>query len=134
MFIKEIFPIQILNKYANVMIFTKEYSIYPSDSEKQGLINYASVKVEIEFYDENKKPIHKCEFVIDELPINNNIRLISDSDFTTPDAKIMFNIQHQKIFDEIKEKYRLIYYDDTYKIDKKMVFSYIKLDDYYHYY
>jgi hypothetical protein len=46
----------------------------------------------------------------------------------------MFNIQHQKIFDEIKEKYGLIYYDDTYKIDKKMVFSYIKLDDYYHYY
>ena len=46
----------------------------------------------------------------------------------------MFDVQHKKIFDEIKEKYGLTYYDDTYKIDEKMVFSYIQFNGYYHYY
>lgn len=135
MFIKQIAPLQILNQSVNVMIFTTEYSLYPSYSEKHGLINFTEVKVEIEFYDENKKPIHKCELTIDELPVNNNISLISDSDFTTPDAKKMFNVQHKKIFDKIKEKYELTYYDDTYEIDEKMVFSYVLFNgDYWHYY
>lgn len=134
MFIKKIVPIQILNQYANSMLFTIIYSLYPSDSEKHGLINFSSAKIKIEFYDENKKPIHNCKFIIDELYVNNNIRLISDSDFTTPDAKIMFDMQHQKIFDEIKNKYGLTYYDETYEINKKIIFSYIKYTDYYHYY
>lgn len=134
MFIKQIVPIQILNQYANMILVSKEYSLYPSNSEKQSLINFSSAKIEIEFYDKNKKPIHNCKFIIDELPVDNNIRLINDSDFTSPDAKIMFNVQNKKIFDEIKEKYGLIYNDDTYEIDQKMVFSYIKLNGYYHYY
>jgi hypothetical protein len=124
MFIKQIVPIQILNQYANIMLFTIEYSPY--------LFN--SAKIEIEFYDINKKPIHNYKFVIDDLPVDNNIRLMGDSDFTKPDAKIMFDAQHKKIFDEIKEKLGLTYYDDTYEIDKKMVFSYIRFNDYYHYY
>ncbi len=134
MFIKQIVPFKILNKYANVMLLRFEYDIYPSDSEKHGFVKYNSVKVEIEFYDENKKPIHNCTLIIDELPVNNNITLISNSDFTTADAKIMFDEQHQKIFDVIKETLGLTYYDDTYEIDKKMVFSYIQFNDYYHYY
>ena len=127
MFIKQIVPIQILNQYANTVLFTKEYSLYPSNSEKQGLINFNSAKIKIEFYDINKKPIHNCKFIIDDLPVDTNIRVISDSDFTSPDAKIMFDLQHNKIFDEIKEKFGLTYYDDTYEIDQKMVFSYIQL-------
>lgn len=134
MFIKQIAPYQILNKSAVVIIFTKEYSLYQSVPEKQGLINFSSARIEIEFYDENKKPIHKCEVVINELPLNSNIRLISDTDFGTPDAKLMFAKQHKQILDEIKNKYGLTYYDDYYEIDDKMVFSYIQLDDYYHYY
>jgi len=129
MFTKQIVPIQILNQYANSMLFTKKYSLYPSDSEKKGLIkrsliNFSSAKIEIEFYDENKKPIHNCKFIIDELPVNNNINLTHDSDFTTPDSKIMFDVQHQKIFDEIKNKYGLTYYDETYEIDEKIIISY----------
>jgi len=132
MFIKQIVPIQILNQYANTVLFTKEYSVYPSNSEKQGLINFNSAKIKIEFYDINKKPIHNCKFIINDLP--DNIRLISDSDFTSPDSKIMFDVQHKKILDEIKEKFGLTYYDDTYEIDQKMVFSYIQLNGFYHYY
>lgn len=134
MFIKQIVPIQILNQYANTVLFTKEYSLYPSNSEKQGLINFNSAKIKIEFYDINKKPIHNCKFIIDDLPVDTNIRVISDSDFTSPDAKIMFDVQHKKILDEIKEKFGLTYYDDTYEIDQKMVFSYIQLNGFYHYY
>lgn len=134
MIIKQIIPHQVLNQTAIVMLLTKEYSNYPYDSEKQGSINFTSAKVKIEFYNENKKPIHKSKLIIDGLPVNNNIRLISDSDFTTPDAKKMFDAQNKKIFDEIKEKYGLTYYDDTYEIDEKLVFSHIQFTDYYHYY
>lgn len=133
MFIKLIIPIKILNRYVNMMIFTKEYSLYSLNSEKQGLINFNSAKIKIEFYDENKKPIHNCEFIIDDLPVDKNINLISDSNFTSPDAKIMFELQNKKIFDVIKEKFGLTYYDDTFEIDEKMVFSYIQFNDYYHY-
>jgi hypothetical protein len=101
------------------MLFTKEYSLYPFNSEKSGSVNYSSAEIKLEFYDKNKKPIHNCKFIIDELHVDNNIRLINDSDFTSPDAKIMFDVQHKKIFDEIKEKYGLTYYDDTYEIDQK---------------
>ena len=37
MFIKQIVPIQFLNQSVNVMTFTNEYSLYPSDSEKKVL-------------------------------------------------------------------------------------------------
>lgn len=120
MLIKKIAPIQILNEYANVMHIELKYSIYKCDSEKYGLINFNSVTVQIEFYDENKKPIHNCELIIDELPVNNNINLINNLDFVTPDAKIMFDAQHQKILDEIKKTYGLTYYDETYETYKQI--------------
>lgn len=129
MFIKKIVPIPILNEIADTILFSKEYGLY-----EKGLINFSSAKIKIEFYDKNKKPLHQCKFVIDDLPVNNNIRLISDSDFTTQDAKEMFNAQIKKILDEMKNKYGLVYYDDTYDIDKHIVHSYIKFDDYYNYY
>ena len=133
MFIKKIVPFKILNQYANVILVNKTYTIYRDDSEKNGLVNFTLAKIDIEFYNENKKPIDKGLFFIDDLPINNNISLISPSDLTTPDAIIMFDTQHQKIFDEIKNKYGLTYYDDTYEIDEKLCFSYIEIDGYYHY-
>lgn len=46
----------------------------------------------------------------------------------------MFDLQNQKIFDEIKNKYGVTYNDDTYEIDDKLVFSYIKFNGYYHYF
>jgi hypothetical protein len=148
MFIKKIGSIESINLYANVMIFNVEYFFYPSDSEKKGLINFTSAKISIEFYDEDSVPMYYCEFVIDELPVNNNI-CVKDFEIdifpvrnnihligvSNPDAKIIFDTQLKKILDEIKSKYGVTYYDDKYEIDKKMTFSHIMLYGYgYHNY
>ncbi len=97
------------------------YDIYRS-GDKHGLINFSSAKIELSFYEnsvppidtteffyEKSKSLYKCEFVIDDLPVNEQLRMVSDSDFTSPDAKLMFDMQHQKIFDEISKKYGIAY-------------------------
>lgn len=137
MLIKQIVPVQILNQFANVMLL-QFYNIKRYD--------YSSAKVLIEFYN-NKQPLYTREFQINNLPINKNYRLNPGYGYDikqSPYGKEIFDMHSKIIFNEVKQRYSLIYYDDKYEIDQKLIFSFIKIsdypknyhlsDDYWHYY
>lgn len=119
MFIQKITPVQVF-QYATTMLISIRY-----DSSI-----FSTVTVELEFYDENKNPVHNCNFSINDLPVNTNIPLMSDpnADLFSSDALIMYETHRRLIFDNIKQKYGLTYSSKTYEVDEKLVFSYDKFD------
>lgn len=126
MYIKTFNPIQILTNISNVMlveILNEKYN------------DFTSARVEIEFYDVNKTPIDKCTFVMKDLPVNSNINYDIDigGDYNLQFLKDMFNTQAKIVFDEIKQRYGLTYYDDTWGEDEKLTFSNMKFEPGYWY-
>jgi hypothetical protein len=59
------------------------------------------------------------------LPINKKLICSPTFDYSSPDAKEMFDAQDKIIFEEIKNVLGLTYYDDTYEINPNRTFSYI---------
>lgn len=124
MLIKKIVPVQILNQYANVMLL-QFYNIKCYD--------YSSARVLMEFYNEHKIPLCTRTFLINNLPINDDIRLNHGYGYDInqfPYGKEIFEMHSKIIFNEVKQRYSLIYYDDKYEIDPKLIFSFIKIPDY----
>ncbi len=91
--------------------------------------NFSSRKFEIEFYDKDGQPLLSREGEISGLPINTKlVKNVNPHtfDYSSPEAKTMFDEQDKFIFDEFKRMFGLTYYDDTFETNFKRNFSYIK--------
>ena len=111
---KKLVPYSILNQFATTMTVDINYGI------NYGRIDFTSAKVEITFYDENQtRIIHLPEMKINELPVT--ITTVPKLNLATPaeltNFKIMLEMQRHQIFEKVKEKYGLQYYDDAYERD-----------------
>ena len=115
MYEKKIVPVQVLNQFATE--FIGEFCLIKG--------KFRTRTFEIEFYDKYGCPLLSRKGDITGLPINEKLICLPTFDYSSPDAKEMFDAQDKIIFEEIKNVLGLTYYDDTYEINPKRTFSYI---------
>jgi hypothetical protein len=123
MYLKKISPKPVLELHATEFIC--ELSSY--------LDNFSRRAFEIEFYDKDGHPLLSRKGKITGLPINtkfvenldpDTLYLNIDALYSSSEVKIMFAEQEKLIFDEIKKRFGLTYYDDTFEIIDDRTFSY----------
>jgi hypothetical protein len=115
MYEKKIVPVQVLNQFATE--FIGEFVLIKG--------KFCTRRIDIEFYDKYGCPLLSRRFEISGLPVNENLICSPTFDYSSSDAKEMFDAQDKLIFEEIKNILGLTYYDDTYEINPKRTFSYI---------